>query len=330
MVIHQIDSNIKGTSIDYRPDIKVLDCTVRDGSLINDAKFEMSFVHAVYHACAAAGVDYMEIGYKTDRRIAQGKEFGPWKYCSEDDMRKAIGEKNPNLKISVMADTGRTNYHTDILPREQSVVDMVRVACYVHQIPAAIDMIKDAHDKGYETSLNLMAISTAQDREITEALEAIVKSPADVIYLVDSYGSLYFQPIRDLALTYLKSVEGTGKQIGIHAHNNMQLAFANTIESLALGVSFADATINGIGRGPGNCPLEILLSFLKNPKFKVRPILECIQNEVEPLRGKMQWGWQIPYLITGMNNEHPRAAIEFVESTGPKNLVDFYDKMIDN
>jgi 4-hydroxy 2-oxovalerate aldolase len=323
------DKDAKGSWVTYRPEIKIHDCTVRDGGLINDHKFEDGFVKAVYDACVAAGVDYMELGYKADKKIFTPSEFGAWKFCDEDRMHRVIGEKAPSLKLSAMADAERTDYHNDILPKEQSILDCIRVATYIHQIPTAIDMIKDAHDKGYETTINLMAVSTVRDSEIMDALETIAQSPVGTVYLVDSFGALYSEQVRYLTLTYLRAVEGTGKQVGIHAHNNQMLAYANTIEALIVGANRLDATINGMGRGAGNCPLELLIAFLKNPKFHLRPVLECIQNVFLPLTKKMEWGYSIPYMITGWLNEHPRAAIKMRAGEKRDDYVSFYDQMVE-
>ena len=323
------DKDAKGSWVTYRPEIKIHDCTVRDGGLINDHKFEDGFVKAVYDTCVAAGVDYMELGYKADKKIFAAAEFGAWKFCDEDRMRRLIGEKAPSLKLSVMADAERTDYHNDILPKEQSILDCIRVATYIHQIPTALDMVKDAHDKGYETAINIMAISTVRDSEIMDALETIAQSPVNTVYLVDSFGSLYSEQIRYLTFTYLRAVEGTGKQVGIHAHNNQMLAYANTLEALIVGANRLDATINGMGRGAGNCPLELLMGFLKNPKFHLRPVLECIQKHFLPLTQKMEWGYSIPYMITGWLNEHPRAAIKMRAGASPDDYVSFYDQMVE-
>jgi 4-hydroxy 2-oxovalerate aldolase len=149
----------KGSWLTYRPDIKVFDCTIRDGGLVNNSHFDEDFVKAVYQACVDAGIDYMEIGYKGSKKIYSPQEFGTWKFCDEDDIRRIVGDNPSDLKISAMADAERTDYHTDFLPKEQSALDIIRVATYIHQIPTAVDMIKAIHDKGYETTLNLMAIS---------------------------------------------------------------------------------------------------------------------------------------------------------------------------
>jgi len=311
--------------VSYRPELKVLDCTVRDGGLMNDHNFDLAFVQAVYAADAAAGIDYMEAGYKAAKRLYARTKYGTWKFCDEDDIRRAIGEKKPGTKIAVMADADRTDYHTDILPREKSVVDLIRVASYIHQIPAAIEMVQDAHDKGYETSLNLMAISTVPESELDCALEALADSAVDVVYVVDSFGTLYSEQVSDLVHRFQKYMRPAGKAVGIHTHNNLQLAFANTIEAIVGGANFVDASIAGLGRGAGNCQMELVLSFLHNPKFKLRPVLECLQTTVEPLREKLRWGFAIPYLITGHLNRHPKAAMEFMESEDFRSVVKFYD-----
>jgi len=322
-----IEKNIKGW-INYRPEIKVLDCTIRDGGLMNDHQLDDKFVKAIYDTLASAGIDYMEVGYKASKKIFSTSQYGSWKYCNEDDLRKII-EKDKAIKISVMADAERTDYHTDILPKSKSVIDMIRVATYIHQIPAAIEIIKDAHGKGYETTVNIMAVSTVQENEIAEALEVLCKIPVNVIYLVDSFGSFYCEQIQNLMQMYQKHAKAAGKYVGIHTHNNQQLAYSNTITALIEGANYLDATIDGMGRGAGNCALELLIGFLHNPKFHIRPIIECLEKYVYPLKTKLNWGYQIPYMITGQLNQHPRAAMNFLKSEQKNELIAFYDSTIE-
>lgn len=314
--------------VTFRPELKVLDCTIRDGGLVNNHQFGLDFVKRVYETDVAAGVDCMELGYKADRKVFP--ESGPWKYCTEDDLRRIVGDDPSPIRLAVMADAERTDYHTDILPRDQSVLSVVRVACYVHQVPAALDMIKDAHDKGYQTTFNLMALSTVQERELLDALEVVAASPVDVMYVVDSFGSFYSEQVRDLTGKFVKIARDAGKEVGIHAHNNQQLAYANTIEAMLSGATWLDATIFGLGRGAGNCPLELLLGFLKNPKFHLRPLLECIEDLFLPLSKELDWGYSIPYMLTGQLNLHPRMAIKLRESNTPDNYVEFYDALTED
>ena len=325
------DSNYSafGRWITYREEIKLLDCTIRDGGLMNKHKFSNDVVKAVYQACVDSGIDYMELGYKASDKIFARDDFGAWKFCSEDDVRKIVGDNDTSLKLSAMADTERTDYHTDILPCDQSVLDMIRTATYIHQIPSALDIVKDAADKGYETTINLMAISTVPEKELDEALELISQSPVNYIYLVDSFGSLYSEQVHYLIGKYLRYANASGKQLGMHAHNNQQLAFANTIEALILGANILDGSMAGLGRGAGNCPTESLLGFLHNPKFRLRPVLNCIQNYIEPMREELGWGFDVPYMITGLMNRHPRAAIEFNETENRGDYIKFFDSLLD-
>ena len=311
----------------YREEIRVLDCTIRDGGLMNDSKFSDAVVRGVYEACVAAGVDYMEMGYINSREQFPPKAFGPWRHCQEKDLRRIVGDNDTPLKLMAMADAEKSDYKTDILPANQSILDMIRVATYIHQMPLALDMIKDAHDKGYETTLNLMAVSTVPEREVDEALALLAKSETQAVYVVDSFGSLYLEQVDALVEKFLGYTRGTGIEVGIHCHNNQQLAFANTVQAIVKGANMLDASMAGLGRGAGNCPLELLVSFLHNPKYRLRPVLQCVQRHIEPMRKKLMWGYDYPYMITGTLNEHPRSGMAFNSSKDRGDIVKFYDQM---
>lgn len=304
----------KGELLSARPDVRVVDATIRDGGLVNDFFFDDQFVKDLYKANIAAGVDYMEFGYKASREIFDSKKFGKWKFCSDEDIRAVVGENNSDMKIAVMADVGRTDFKRDIADKKDSPVDMVRIATYINTIPAAVEMIEYCAQKGYETTVNVMAISQNNFYDIRTALEILGKSSVNTIYIVDSYGSIYPEQIRSISEMYLEIGEKYSKGIGIHAHNNQQLAFANTIEACAQGVSYLDATVSGMGRGAGNCPSELLLGFLKNPKYKIDPILDVVQKHILKLKAEGNvWGYDVPYMLTGQLNCHPRSAISFIK-----------------
>ena len=182
----------------YREEIKVLDCTIRDGGLINDHFFEDKFVRKVYKAISEAGVDYMEIGYKASTEILSPDEYGKWKFCDEEDIKKAIDGIESKTKLSVMVDIGRVRKE-DVVPCKDSVVDMMRVACYVKDADKAIDLVNDFTSKGYETTINIMAVSRAIETELDEALDQIERETStNAVYVVDSFGSLYSENIHHL------------------------------------------------------------------------------------------------------------------------------------
>ena len=294
-------------------ELKILDCTLRDGGLVNRFYFSDDFVRGLYRANLLAGIDYMEFGYKASETLFDRSEFGKWKFCREEDIRAVVDENKTSMKISVMADVGRTNYKKDIIDKKDSVIDMIRVAAYVDAIDEAIELLDYCHECGYETAINMMAVSNNSEEEIAAALARIGKSPADAVYLVDSYGSFYPEQIERLTMRYISAAGD--RKIGIHAHNNQQLAFANTIEAMRNGASLLDVTVNGMGRGAGNCSTEQLLGYLsQSGKYSELPIIEFIEQEVIPLKqAGILWGYDIPYLLTGQSNRHPSRAIEFME-----------------
>ena len=319
----------KGDLLSFRPDIKVLDATIRDGGLVNDFYFTDDFIKNLYKANVKAGVDYMEFGYRADKEMFDVDQFGKWKFATDEHIREIVGDNDTDLKLSIMADVGRCDYKNDIHDRSDSPVDLIRVATYVNTMPAAIAMIEDANRKGYETTCNIMAISNAKESDIEKALEMLGKSCVDGIYVVDSFGSLFPEQIRRISDQYMEIADKYGKYIGMHAHNNQQLAFANTIDACAQGVSYLDATMSGMVRGAGNCQMELLLGFLKNPKYKLFPVLKFIEENIESLKqAGVEWGFDIPYMLTGQLNQHPRAAIAAMKE-GRKDYTGFFKELVE-
>ncbi|MCD8018595.1 MAG: aldolase catalytic domain-containing protein [Clostridiales bacterium] len=315
--------------MNFRPEIRVVDATLHDGGLVNNFYFTDEFVQNLYLANLKAGVDYMEFGYKASREMFNENKFGKWKFCKDDDIRAIVGDNNTDLKIAVMADVGRCDYKNDILPKNESPIDMIRVATYINTIPAAIDMINNATQKGYEATCNLMAISNAQEKDVEIALELLAQTDVKTLYIVDSYGALYPEQIARIMDLYMNTATKYGKEVGIHAHNNQQLAFANTIEAVGDGANFLDATYNTMGRGAGNCAMELLLSFLKNPKYNHYPVFRFIEDHMAKLKEDgIVWGYDLQYLMTGILNQHPRTAIKFTEDKRI-DYADFYCELIE-
>lgn len=317
----------------YRPEITVVDCTIRDGGLMNNSKFSLELVQAVYKAICESGVHVVELGYKNSKDMFDPKEFGPWRFCDEEDIKKVVGNhKYENTKIAVMMDAHKSS-PDDLAPRDESLVDMIRVATYVKDIDKAIKAANDAKAKGYDTTINVMAISHAIDRELNEALQQVAEE-TDVLacYIVDSFGFLYSEDI-DYYVHKFKKFLGE-KEVGIHCHNNQQLAFANTIEGIIKNANYVDATLNGIGRAAGNCCLELLMSFLKNPKFDICPLLDVIGKHILPLKKEIEWGYHLPYMISGILNQHPTEAMEVMnlpkDDPARRDILGFYKRSLDS
>ena len=302
---------------------KILDCTVRDGGLVNNWDFSVEFVRDLYYSLSEAGVEYMEIGYKNSPKLLKGGAAGPWRFLDEAFLREVIPNKT-QTKLSALVDIGRVD-ENDILPREESLLDLIRVACYMKDVDKGIELAEKFHALGYETTINIMALSHALENELTEALAAIRESNVDVVYIVDSYGSMNPQDIAYMTEKFRRALPN--KLLGVHTHNNMQLAYANTLTAAAGGVTFLDASVYGMGRAAGNCTTELLLGSLRNTRYELRPVLAFLEKHMVAMREKWEWGYNVPYMLTGLLNEHPRSAMALRASPEKDNYVDYYDRL---
>ncbi|MDN4616976.1 aldolase catalytic domain-containing protein [Paenibacillus sp. PsM32] len=303
---------------------KIVDCTIRDGGLVNNWDFSVEFVQDLYKSLNEAGIEYMEIGYKNSPKLLKGAEAaGPWRFLDDDFLRTVIPQKG-TTKLSALVDIGRVA-EEDILPREESMLDLIRVACYIKDVDKALQLVQTFHDRGYETTINIMALSNVMENELLEAFELINDSVVDVVYIVDSYGSLDYKDMIYLVDKFKTNLPN--KRLGVHTHNNMQMAFSNTLVAAEHGVELLDASVYGMGRAAGNCPTELLVTHLKNTKYTLRPVLEMIDKHMIALREKEEWGYIIPYMITGSLDEHPRSAMALRASDDKDNSVEFYDKL---
>ncbi len=303
--------------------IKILDCTIRDGGLVNNWDFSVEFVQDLYNGLSEAGVEYMEIGYKNSAKLLNATEPNPWRFLDDQFLKEIIPEKK-FTKLSALVDIGRVD-PDDILPREESILDMIRVACYAREVDKGLELVQMFHDLGYETTLNIMALSSVPEHQLIKAFDMVNKSPVDVVYIVDSFGSLDPSDIAHQVKKFKEMLPN--KQLGIHTHNNLQLAFANTLSALNNGVTFLDSSVYGMGRAAGNCHTELLVSYIPKTSYEIKPVLGVIEKHMVDMRQKWEWGYIIPYMISGILNEHPRVAMAYRNTEDRDKYVNFYDSV---
>lgn len=244
---------------------KILDCTLRDG--VHVSKFSDDCILATLNCAENSDIDYIELGYEMPQCV-----------------------KSSKMKTVVMVDA------KNIQPVAK-FADCVRVACYPHQIKTGIQAVEDFKNQGFEVFLHLMTADKFKDYELLKNWKN--KSILTSIYFADSFGA--FMPC-DVTRIY-KRLEDCGfEKISFHAHNNLQLAFTNTIEAINLGAYSVDATVFGIGRGGGNLPIEVLLKYLGRENSDY---LELIKKYYTQLYEKTPWGYSYSALISGLKNIHP-------------------------
>lgn len=290
--------------------IEILDCTIRDGGYVNDWAFSKELVRESYRALSKSGVTFVELGFRGAKKYFNPEKYGLWRF-TPDALIDEVTHNINGAKIAVMGDYGKIEIE-EFVSAKESPVDLVRIAVNKDKLNGAISLLEKIKTKGYITSLQCMGYSTYTEQEKQELLISLKSTSIDYVYIADSYGSIFpfqivglFEPLLELG----------GFRVGFHPHNNIQMAFANSLEAIKTGVHIIDSSIYGMGRGAGNLQTEIILSYIlqqQNNKYNILPILNCIERFFIDLHRETPWGYELPYMISGILNCHPNYPKEFL------------------
>jgi len=291
--------------------IKLIDCTLRDGGYYNKWDFSSDLVADYLSAMDVLNVDYIEIGFRSLE--AMGFK-GAYAY-STDSFLAGLGiPKGLEDKIGVMLNGSELVGHEEglefvlsqlFVQAEVSPVSLVRIACHVHQFEACLPAAKWLKANGYVVGFNLMQVADCDEVEISTLADKASQYPIDVLYFADSMGSLSPEDTARIIRSFQKGWTGA---LGVHTHDNMGNALANTLEALNHGVQWVDATVTGMGRGPGNAKTEYLAIELQSQYQKqgnLTPLFELIRNHFDSLQKYYGWGSNPYYYLAGKFGIHP-------------------------
>jgi len=298
---------------------KILDCTIRDGGYINNWKFDKKLVREVYRALSKSGVNFVEIGYRGTEKYFDKTKYGMWRFSTEEDIREVTANIH-GAKLSLMVDFGKTNIE-DFCNAKDSVVKLIRLAVHKDNLKNAIRLLEKIKEKGYEVSLNAMGYTNYSKSERNNIVDLLRRADIDYIYVADSYGALFPDQIKEV---FDPLLELSNIKVGFHPHNNLQMAFANAVEAIRCGVHIIDSSIYGMGRAAGNLPTEIIISFMENgtkDKYNAVPVLNIIDRYFISLKKENEWGYQLPYMLSGIFKCHTKYA---------KTLVDYREYTIED
>ena len=301
------------------PEFEILDCTIRDGGYINNWEFDTKLVREVYRALSKSGVEYVEIGFRGTEKHFDRKKYGLWRFTPEDQIREAT-DNIVGAKLALMADYGKVEID-DFCDADDSVVDLVRIAVHKDNLKGAISLLEQIKEKGYKVSLNVMGYANYSENERKYLVDLVKKVVLDYVCIADSYGSMFPDQIKSL---FEPVLEIQNIKVGFHPHNNLQMAFANSLEAIRCGVHIIDSTIYGMGRAAGNLPTEIIISFLEkhgSDRYNSIPVLNVIDRYFVALQSENAWGYQLPYMLSGMFQCHPNYA---------KSLIDYNEFTIED
>jgi 4-hydroxy 2-oxovalerate aldolase len=286
-----------------------LDCTFRDGGYYNAWDFSTDLIHQYFEAMQAAGVDVVELGFRTLKN--QGFQ-GPCAFTTDDFIRSLTIPSG--LTIGVMVNG---NELVGEVPQQEALellfpntaadspIDLVRIACHIHELESALPALGWLKERGYQVGFNLMQVADRTEEEV-KALARLAKAyPMDALYFADSMGSMSPDQAAQIIKWFRSEWKGA---MGIHTHDNLGLALSNTLRALDEGVTWVDSTVTGMGRGPGNARTEELaieLAERRNKKISMVPLMALIRKHFKPMQELYGWGTNPYYYLAGKYGIHP-------------------------
>ncbi len=297
------------TTSDLAPP-KVLDATFRDGGFYTDWYFPRRVVQQTVKALFGAGVDWVELGYRAP--ATQGAH-GLYKYCTEHylDFLPEPGATRYAFMLD-QKDYVRDNkidldlLNSSISSSPDSIFSMCRVACHARDITFVEATTEFLRKCDFIVCVNLMGSSLLPDSEFQKCMEVVKKAEPDVFYFADSFGSMTPEQVTGMIGKIRQVYDGP---LGIHTHDNQGLAFANTLQAVKDGVDYVDATLTGMGRGPGNLQLEQFMLWLANTfpdnDYEPNELLGVIENYFQEKKLEFGWGFNYVYMLSGLKNIHP-------------------------
>jgi 4-hydroxy 2-oxovalerate aldolase len=298
--------------------IKILDCTLRDGGYYNEWNFSTEIVASYLEAMAALKVDFVEIGFRSTNNHGFKGGFA---FSTDEFLNNLCIPKELDGKIGVMINasellTSELSLEKVLeklfVKKSDSPVSLVRVACHVNEFEQALPAAKWLKSKGYLVGFNLMQIADRTSEEIQGLSKLANDHQLDVLYFADSMGSLDSLSVKHIIHAIQKVYNG---EIGIHTHDNMNQALVNSIEAVNAGASWIDGTVTGMGRGPGNVQTEYLaiaLSEHRGESGNMTKLLELIREQFRPLQEKYRWGTNPYYYLAGQYGIHPSYIQEMI------------------
>lgn len=290
-------------------DIVFLDCTLRDGGYYNNWDFSHELIHEYLDAMQAAGVDVVELGL---RSLNNTGFKGACAFTTDDFIRSVSIPADLTVGVMVngselVGDVPQQEALERLFPNTaaDSPVDLVRIACHVHEFAQALPAANWLKERGYKVGFNLMQVADRTEDEIKALARQATAYPLDALYFADSMGSMNPDQTAQI-IQWLRS-EWSGA-LGIHTHDNLGLALSNTLRALDEGVTWVDSTVTGMGRGPGNARTEELaieLAEQRGQQVNLVPLMALLREHFVPMQAHYSWGTNPYYYLAGKYGIHP-------------------------
>ncbi len=288
--------------------MKILDCTLRDGGYYTNWDFDKQLVETYFSNINNLPIEYLEVGYRSPKLSGY---YGEFFYCPDFVLEKMASLTNKKLIIILDEKDVREDVVEELLKPCLGIITMVRIAIDPNNLMRAIALAKKVKSMGFELGFNVMYMSNW--KQLPEFLSNLkhVEGVADYFYMVDSYGGVYPEDVKEI-FGLVRSQITT--KIGFHGHNNLELALINSLTAIECGVDMVDATITGMGRGAGNLKTELLLTAL-NQRDNLEVdfnSLSSVTDAFTQLQKEYEWGTNLPYMVSGANSLPQKDVMEWV------------------
>lgn len=289
--------------------VRILDCTLRDGGYCNQWSFGESNIRKVISGLSESGIDIIECGFVSNKVKPDKNKT---KFASVEDVSAVLPEKRGNSIYVTMINYGEYEVEA-IPPHSKDLIDGIRVAFHKKNMISALEMCKSLREKGYKVFVQAMVSMAYSDLEFIDLIKRVNDISPYAFYIVDSFGMM---KKRDLTRYFALCEHNLNGDIfiGFHSHNNLQLAYSNTLALIDMRCGrdlIIDSTVYGMGRGAGNLNTELFIDHMNSEysfEYDLKPILTIMDEVINGFYQREPWGYSLPNYLSAVHNAHPNYA----------------------
>lgn len=295
-------------------DLKLLDCTLRDGGYVNDWKWGFHTARDIIRLLVRANVDVVEVGFL---RNVDGNDPDVTVCNHIEELNQLLPEECGNTMFSAMA--MRSNYDIEKLsPYCGKGIEMIRITAHEYDIAEGMDFAREIKTKGYKLSINPINIMGYSDEQILWILKQVNEIQPYQFAIVDTFGSMKRRDL-DRIVSLVDHNLDRNIRVSLHLHENMSLSFClaqNFVDRHLNRPTAVDGSLMGMGRIPGNLPIELIADYLNDyagQTYDIDYIMDAIQDHIAPLKGETEWGYTPAYFLSARFNLHRNYAEHYLK-----------------
>lgn len=285
--------------------VQLLDCTLRDGGYLVDAKFGDTAIKGIIHGLTESGIDVIECGFLKDEPHKEGYTI----FNNAAQVRSYLPKNRKQASYVCLADYSRYSI-SNLDVYDGTSIDGVRACFFKNERYDVIEFCREVVKKGYKLYVQPVDVLGYTDAELLELIEMINPIEPYAFSIVDTFGSMYKEDLQRVFYLIHHNLVSTSS-IGFHSHNNLQMSFSLSQDFVTMTQGLRnitiDATMSGMGRGAGNTNTELLVQYLNrklNAGYDIDVILDLIDNYIDGIRYTSEWGYSIPYFLAGSYSAH--------------------------